>query len=124
LKTHAIHNKQKKAHFFSLHDSQVDQYFICRDYPAVLSAQVTFKDKRMMSINEVVKQDWHPAHVVAAVHVKGFTLRALSVEAGLSRDSLKNALYRKCPKYERIIAEAIGVAPEDIWPSRYARKVA
>ncbi|HGW2985675.1 TPA: transcriptional regulator [Escherichia coli] len=47
----------------------------------------------MMSINEVVKQDWHPAHVVAAVHVKGFTLRSLSVEAGLNQDSLKNALY-------------------------------
>ncbi|WP_103755801.1 helix-turn-helix domain-containing protein, partial [Escherichia coli] len=52
----------------------------------------------MMSINEVVKQDWHPAHVVAAVHVKGFTLRALSIEAGLNQDSLKNALYRQCPK--------------------------
>ena len=78
----------------------------------------------MMSINEVVKQDWHPAHVVAAVRVKGFTLRSLSIEAGLNQDSLKNALYRKCPKYERIIADAIGVAPEEIWPSRYARKVA
>ncbi|HIH3209323.1 TPA: helix-turn-helix domain-containing protein [Escherichia coli] len=78
----------------------------------------------MMSINEVVKQDWHQAHVVAAVHVKGFTLRSLSVEAGLNKDSLKNALYRKCPKYERIIADAIGVAPEEIWPSRYVRKVA
>ncbi|EFH7157273.1 DNA-binding protein, partial [Escherichia coli] len=55
---------------------------------------------------------------------KGFTLRSLSIEAGLNQDSLKNALYRKCPKYERIIADAIGIAPEEIWPSRYARKVA
>ncbi|EIO0307482.1 helix-turn-helix domain-containing protein, partial [Salmonella enterica] len=28
------------------------------------------------------------------------------------------------PKYERIIADAIGVSPDEIWPSRYARKVA
>ncbi|ECQ0179048.1 DNA-binding protein, partial [Salmonella enterica] len=26
--------------------------------------------------------------------------------------------------YERIIADAIGVSPDEIWPSRYARKVA
>ncbi|SQD03497.1 DNA-binding protein [Escherichia coli] len=78
----------------------------------------------MMSINEVVKQDWHPAHVVAAVHVKGFTLRSLSIEAGLNQDSLKNALYRKCPKYERIIADAIGGCAGGDLASRYARKVA
>ncbi|AIJ09289.1 helix-turn-helix domain-containing protein [Edwardsiella anguillarum] len=77
-----------------------------------------------MMRNEVVKQDWHPANVVAAVHVKGLTLRELSLGAGLKQDSLKNALYRKCPKYERIIAAAIGVNPEDIWPSRYSREAA
>lgn len=78
----------------------------------------------MMTRNEVVSRDWHPALIVAEVHVKGFTLRELSVNAGLSKDSLKNALYRKCPKYERIIADAIGVSPATIWPSRYSRKVA
>lgn len=70
--------------------------------------------------NEVVKKDWHPANIVAAVHVSGATLRSLSLRAGLKRDSLKNALYRKCPKYERIIAGAIGISPQDIWPSRYS----
>ncbi|WP_071882211.1 helix-turn-helix domain-containing protein [Candidatus Sodalis pierantonius] len=60
----------------------------------------------------------------AAIHVKGFTLRKLSLNAGLKPDSLKNALYRPCKKYERIIADAIGVAPEEIWPSRYSREVA
>lgn len=77
-----------------------------------------------MARNEEARRDWHPANIVAAVHVKGRTLRELSVEAGLNRDSLKNALYRKCPKYERIIADAIGVSPETIWPSRYSRKAA
>ncbi|WP_420055706.1 helix-turn-helix domain-containing protein [Escherichia coli] len=38
------------------------------------------------------------------MHTKGFTLRELSERAGLKKDSLKNALYRSCPKYERIIA--------------------
>ncbi|WP_334467883.1 helix-turn-helix domain-containing protein [Arsenophonus sp. PmNCSU2021_1] len=74
-----------------------------------------------MLINEVLNRDWHRQHIVAAVHVKGFTLRQLSVQAGLKPDSLKNVLYRPCKKYERIVAEAIGVAPEEIWPSRYRR---
>lgn len=76
-----------------------------------------------MTRNEVAS-DWHPAYIVAEVHVKGVTLRELSLGAGLKKDSLKNALYRKCPKYERIIADAIGVSPAEIWPSRYTRKVA
>ncbi|WP_162265502.1 helix-turn-helix domain-containing protein, partial [Salmonella enterica] len=29
------------------------------------------------------------------------------------------ALNRRWPKGERLIAEALGVAPEKIWPSRY-----
>ncbi|EEA0729280.1 DNA-binding protein [Salmonella enterica subsp. enterica serovar Newport] len=78
----------------------------------------------MMLRNEVASQDWHREHIVAAVHVKGLTLRELSLRAGLKKDSLKNVLYRSCPKYERIIADAIGVSPDEIWPSRYARKVA
>ncbi|WP_334470628.1 helix-turn-helix domain-containing protein [Arsenophonus sp. PmNCSU2021_1] len=76
--------------------------------------------------NEVLNRDWHRQHIVAAVHVKGLTLRQLSMRAGLKPDSLKNVLDRPCKKYERIIAQAIGVAPEEIWPSRYphSREVA
>lgn len=74
--------------------------------------------------NEVINRDWHRQHIVAAVHVKGFTLRQLSIEAGLKPDSLKNVLYRPCEKYEQIVANALGVAPEEIWPSRYSRQVA
>lgn len=73
----------------------------------------------MMSVNEVVIRDWHPARIVGAVHEEGYTLRELSLRAGLKQDSLKSVLRIKCPKYERIIADAIGVAPEKIWPSRY-----
>ncbi|GKX59582.1 helix-turn-helix domain-containing protein [Leminorella grimontii] len=33
--------------------------------------------------------------------------------------ALANALARRCPKGGRLIAGALGVAPEEIWPSRY-----
>jgi len=36
--------------------------------------------------------------------------------------TLKNVLSRAYPKAERIIADAIGVDPAQIWPSRYAKQ--
>ncbi|MDI8936043.1 helix-turn-helix domain-containing protein [Salmonella enterica subsp. enterica serovar Anatum] len=36
-----------------------------------------------------------------------------------ARRRLTNALNRRWPKGEKLIAEALGIAPEQIWPSRY-----
>lgn len=66
--------------------------------------------------------DWHEADVIAEIKKKGTTLAAVSRKAGLSSSTLRNALYRSYPKGERLIADAIGVKPSDIWPSRYQRR--
>ncbi|MBK0413595.1 MULTISPECIES: helix-turn-helix domain-containing protein [Chromobacterium] len=66
--------------------------------------------------------DWHRADIVAAVHKAGWSLRRLSIEAGLCAGALNNALDRSWPKAEGIIAAAIGVPPESIWPSRYNKR--
>lgn len=66
--------------------------------------------------------DWHRADIVAALHKANLSLRALSQANGLSAGALNNALDRPWPKAEKIIADAIGVAPSDIWPSRYERR--
>ncbi|SFQ97089.1 MULTISPECIES: helix-turn-helix domain-containing protein [unclassified Enterobacter] len=71
-----------------------------------------------MTTNEV-PADWNRIDIVAALHKRGVSIRALSVRSGLKPDTLKNALSRAYPKAERIIADALGVAPEKIWPSRY-----
>lgn len=66
-------------------------------------------------------QDWHPADIVAAVWKAGWTLRSLSRHHGYaSATTLKNALHTRYPKAERLIAEAIGRNPAEIWPSRYS----
>lgn len=66
--------------------------------------------------------DWHPAYIVAALRAKGWSLRRLSVDRGYHPTTLAVALHRDVPKYERIIASTIGVAPEEIWPSRYSAR--
>jgi len=63
--------------------------------------------------------DWHPADIIAALRKRGTMLAATSRAAGLSSSTLSNALSRPWPKGEILIADAVGVAPEVIWPSRY-----
>lgn len=63
--------------------------------------------------------DWHPADVVASVRKAGQSLRRLSISNGYHAQSLQLALRKPWPRAERIIAAAIGVAPQSIWPTRY-----
>ncbi|MFA0199062.1 transcriptional regulator [Vibrio atlanticus] len=63
--------------------------------------------------------DWHRADIVAALKKRGLSVRQLSREAGLGENTLANALRSPWPKGERIIAEAIGMTPDQLWPSRY-----
>ncbi len=65
------------------------------------------------------QQNWHPADIIAALKKRGTSLAAVSRNAGLASSTLANALTKHWPKGERLIAEALAVAPEQIWPSRY-----
>lgn len=67
-------------------------------------------------------QDWHAEDIKAAVRKRGKTLSQLSREAGLASDTLRNVFRHHWPKGELIVAEAIGVDPMVIWPSRYEQK--
>lgn len=68
---------------------------------------------------EMINKDWHPADIIAGLRKKGTTLAAVSRKAGLASSTLANALTRHWPKGERLIAEELGISPEQIWPSRY-----
>ena len=64
-------------------------------------------------------KDWDSCEVVCAMRKRGTSIRRLSIEAGLHPDTLKAATNRKYRRGEKIIADALGLKPEDIWPSRY-----
>ena len=65
------------------------------------------------------KKNTHRAYIIAAIREKGSTLAQLSIDAGLHPRTLGNALERKYPKGEKIIADFIGIPPQEIWPERY-----
>ncbi|EEA1389394.1 transcriptional regulator [Salmonella enterica] len=61
----------------------------------------------------------HRADIVAALHKNNTSLSQLGIQNNLSRYTLKNALDKPYSRGEKIIASAIGMQPEDIWPDRY-----
>lgn len=66
------------------------------------------------------RSDWHQADIVAALKKGGYTLSKLAFEHGLKDSSgLSVAMVRSFPKGEQRIANALGVHPKEIWPSRY-----
>ncbi|KFF68362.1 DNA-binding protein [Pectobacterium brasiliense] len=65
------------------------------------------------------EQDWHPADIIAVLKKRGTSLAAVSRNAGLASSTLANVLKRHWPKGERLIAEALGSSPEQVWSSRY-----
>lgn len=65
-------------------------------------------------------EDWHPADIKAALHKKGITLAGLAQAHGMTSSStLSSTFVRSYPLNEKRIADAIGVHPKVIWPSRY-----
>ncbi len=65
------------------------------------------------------REDWHPADIKAALNKRDWTLAALAASHGLEKSTITHALQRSYPKAEQIIAEAIGVCPSEIWPTRW-----
>lgn len=64
-------------------------------------------------------KDWTHHDVLYAVRKTGTCLSQLSIKLGYHRGTLGNALYIPAPKYERLIAEHLGLPVEKIWPTRY-----
>lgn len=74
----------------------------------------------MTKNNTLKKGDWHQADVLAALKKNGWSLRALSKAHGYKNlSTLGQVFVGRWPKGQAIIADAIGVPPEEIWPSRY-----
>lgn len=52
----------------------------------------------------MIQQDWYPADIIAALQKRETPLAAVSRNAGLASYTLTNALNRRWPKGERLIA--------------------
>ncbi|EAS1751538.1 transcriptional regulator [Salmonella enterica] len=67
-------------------------------------------------------RDWSRDAIYTALKNKGADLADLERIHDLKPGTMRNVFYRACPAYEQAIAQAIGVEPAVIWPSRYQPK--
>lgn len=68
-------------------------------------------------------KNWHRIDIISSLHKRGITMAGLARQAGLKPSTLRNALDRKWPKGEQLIAHALDLNPADIWPERYPQVV-
>jgi Ner family transcriptional regulator len=63
--------------------------------------------------------DWHKADIKARLEKAGWTIRQLADHHDLCESTLRTALSASYPASQQRIADALGVHPMTIWPSRY-----
>ncbi len=61
--------------------------------------------------------DWHPADVIAALKKRGVSLRQLARDHDYSH--IDRVLTSPWLAAEKLVADALGLKPSDLWPSRY-----
>jgi len=61
--------------------------------------------------------DMHPADVIAALRKQGTSLRKIAQQNDYSH--IQRVLTSPWLAAEQLVAKALGMKPEDIWPSRY-----
>ena len=68
-----------------------------------------------LPLDQRARREW----IKYALHCKGLTIEALARAHGADRRCVGQCLKSPLPKWERIIADALGVRPEQLWPERY-----
>ncbi|MFB1078172.1 helix-turn-helix domain-containing protein [Photobacterium damselae] len=66
--------------------------------------------------------DWHSADVKSELEKLDLNFSKLARANGLAPSTMRNVLRTHWPKGEKIVADALGLNPWDIWPSRYSSK--
>ena len=77
------------------------------------------EETKIDTLKKPVPQDWHKADVKCALEKRGYSFVKVSRLNGYCKTAAQNVVRAPWPKMERIVATAIGVAPQEIWPSRY-----
>lgn len=63
--------------------------------------------------------NWTKQEILFRLRETGTTAAALAEKAGCSRQNFYGALERPYPKVQAIVAEALGVSRQQIWPEFY-----
>jgi Ner family transcriptional regulator len=65
------------------------------------------------------RRDWPWWRIKAGLEARGLSITSLAARHGITKWSLTKAKYRPQPRAQEILAAALGMAPQLVWPSRY-----
>lgn len=63
------------------------------------------------------QSEWYTIKFI--LDLNKITMRRIAREMDISHISLAQVAYRPIPSYQEAIAKALGIAAEELWPSRY-----
>ncbi len=69
----------------------------------------------LVPLEQHARREW----IKFQLRVQGSSLSAIARELGVTRHAPRLALVKPYPKMERVIAEKLGIAPQELWPERY-----
>jgi Ner family transcriptional regulator len=55
------------------------------------------------------------------LRLKGYTLKSFGQEHGVTAGSVGTVFGRPYPRMEKLLADALGIEPWSLWPSRYGK---
>ncbi|HHP0469546.1 TPA: helix-turn-helix domain-containing protein [Vibrio harveyi] len=86
------------------------------------STNVSHLLKVIINTTSELGLDWSPALIKCALEMSGSNVAQLATTNGIAPSTLRGVFRVRCPKNEEIVATALNMKPEQIWPSRYERK--
>lgn len=73
------------------------------------------KATRKLLADPIKRRAW----VIYQVRMQGHTLAQIAERAGVTRQAIYKVFQTSYPRMEKIIADALGLRPVDIWSERY-----
>lgn len=83
-------------------------------YKNFLIMSITIEINRLLADPEK-RRAW----VAFQLKLKGETFTGLARRIGVSRQAVRQAMYRPYPRMEKVIAEVLGLKPQVLFPERY-----
>lgn len=72
-------------------------------------------------MSKTAKTVWTSKRILYEIHERGMTLEQLALRNDRNPSSFRNIWSRPNSINERIIADFLGVTPEELWPNRYPK---
>ena len=76
---------------------------------------ISMRNKHILSNSPLDTWEW----IKYRLAIKGYTFGKLARHYGVKKTNFTNVKRVPVPKYERIIAEIVGMTPWELWPERY-----